>query len=215
MLSRPFRPPAGQPGPGSGGARVSRRPGAAGGTGGPAAPLRPGGGRAAGQGQQGKPEEGGRGPARPPHGAGMRRGLAGLHRPVAVGRASVGQTLPGAPAPASPRPPGQRGEGPAAAQLTSRVMVFPVRVFTKICMARPAAAGRGGGGWGRGHACGRGARAHPQLARAMAAPRKSDGPARTGFPAAPEEGRGAGGEAGLRLPAGPAAASRSARCWEP
>lgn len=52
------------------------------------------------------------------------------------------------PASTSPRFGAPAGTGGAARRrrLTSRVMVFPVRVFTKICMTRRAAAARGRAG---------------------------------------------------------------------
>lgn len=64
------------------------------------------------------------------------------------------------------------GEGAAPGALTSRVMVFPVRVFTKICMARPAPAGkenavRGARGEGTGIGGGE-ANTHHRPARRMA-----------------------------------------------
>lgn len=58
--------------------------------------------------------------------------------------ARAGPRFPTQPGSPSRSIPASRRTGAHGRCLTSRVMVFPVRVFTKICMARPAGAARGG-----------------------------------------------------------------------
>lgn len=121
-----------------------------------------------------------------------------------------GRPEEGGRGPALRRLDGQRSHLPGAMRgrrrLTSRVMVFPVRVLTKICMAKPAPAGeRRGECGGQSPACGRGARAHPDLLLAQwRRPERPRRPPARGFTRA---GGGAGGAAGLRLPERPAAAA--------